>query len=427
MPDTETTPLPSAPSTEAPPKPPAARKRRLYFAAAVVLVSLPAILLFLLIRQHRVNFPFLDDWMFVHMFKKEAEGTLTIWDFFSAQMEHRMAFVRGVIMLFHHWWPTDWTMQMFFCWLLLVLTQVNVGILIKRTTGRPFLKWWPLLLLAAITLFSPVQYRIILWAMMFQVACPAFFLTGTLVALTSPWPLWLRWTVGVLCASCATQCFASGLLVWVLPLPLIWWGGGIRKPVARHIFGGLWLLAFGITLGLYFHGLKNEADPAFAYKQQIGDETLKSDMSGVLSQPERFVPYVLRFLGCHLGRGSSMPVMDASLLAGVASTVLYLGALAYLIVHWKREDLRARLLPWLALGAYSPLTGAMVAMGRMWASTSGENAIAPRYVIHAVPLMLGVLHQAGAAVVLMLATLNLWLVRRSQPRLFTSGRSPRGL
>ena len=47
--------------------------------------------------------------------------------------------------------------------------------------------------------------------------------------------------------------------------------------------------------------------------------------------------------------------------------------------------------------------------------------------IHAVPLMLGVLHQAGAAVVLMLATLNLWLVRRSQPRLFTSGRSPRGL
>ena len=47
--------------------------------------------------------------------------------------------------------------------------------------------------------------------------------------------------------------------------------------------------------------------------------------------------------------------------------------------------------------------------------------------IHAVPLMLGVLHQAGAAVVLILATLNLWLVRRSQPRLFTSGRSPRGL
>ena len=38
--------------------------------------------------------------------------------------------------------------------------------------------------------------------------------------------------------------------------------------------------------------------------------------------------------------------------------------------------------------------------------------------MHAVPLALGVLHQAGAAVVLGAATVNLWLVRRSQPRMF---------
>jgi cytochrome c oxidase assembly protein subunit 15 len=41
--------------------------------------------------------------------------------------------------------------------------------------------------------------------------------------------------------------------------------------------------------------------------------------------------------------------------------------------------------------------------------------------IHVVPLWLGGLHQAGAALVLALATANLWLVRRSQPRLFMSG------
>jgi len=47
--------------------------------------------------------------------------------------------------------------------------------------------------------------------------------------------------------------------------------------------------------------------------------------------------------------------------------------------------------------------------------------------IYAVPLWLGVLHQAGAALVLAAATLNLWLVRRSQARLFTSGPRSRGL
>lgn len=47
--------------------------------------------------------------------------------------------------------------------------------------------------------------------------------------------------------------------------------------------------------------------------------------------------------------------------------------------------------------------------------------------IHAVPLWLGALHQAGAALVLAAATVNLWLVRRSQPRLFISGPRSRGL
>lgn len=47
--------------------------------------------------------------------------------------------------------------------------------------------------------------------------------------------------------------------------------------------------------------------------------------------------------------------------------------------------------------------------------------------IHAVPLWLGALHQAGAALVLATATVNLWLVRRSQPRLFISGPRSRGL
>ena len=47
--------------------------------------------------------------------------------------------------------------------------------------------------------------------------------------------------------------------------------------------------------------------------------------------------------------------------------------------------------------------------------------------IHAVPLWLGGLHQAGAAVVLLVATVNLWLVRRSQPRLFMSGPRSMGL
>lgn len=47
--------------------------------------------------------------------------------------------------------------------------------------------------------------------------------------------------------------------------------------------------------------------------------------------------------------------------------------------------------------------------------------------VNAVPIWLGALHQAGAAIVLAVATVNLWLVLRSQPRLFMSGPRSMGL
>jgi hypothetical protein len=354
-------------------------------ATPCLLVAAPAIGLFLLIREHRVNIPFLDDWMFVHMFEKEKAGTLALSDFFMVQMEHRMAFVRALIMVFHKLWPTDYTMQMFLTWAFLVATWGNVALLLKRTTGAGFHALWPLLTLTGLVIFSPVQYRIVLWAMMFQVACPALFLSTALVALLSRWKPWARWTVVVLCASCATQCFASGILVWLLPLPLVWWGGTLADRKARAWFTGLLLAAFAVTMGLYFRNLTNEVEPAFAYKQGEED-TLRRDVKGFFTAPGKSAPYVLRFLGSHLARGSSVSLMDASLLIGGISLALYLGAAGWCVANWRREDLRVRLLPWLAFGAYSIGTGSMVAMGRMWASRSGNNAVTARYVIHAAPL-----------------------------------------
>ena len=60
---------------------------------------------------------------------------------------------------------------------------------------------------------------------------------------------------------------------------------------------------------------------------------------------------------------------------------------------------------------------AFVLAGLLWL----QAALGVVTLIHAVPLWLGALHQAGAALVLAAATVNLWLVRRSQPRLFMSG------
>jgi len=87
---------------------------------------------------------------------------------------------------------------------------------------------------------------------------------------------------------------------------------------------------------------------------------------------------------------------------------LLLGAVVYAVQAW-----RWRLAEGLGFAAF-------VLLGVI----SLQAVVGVLTLVHAVPIGLGVLHQAGAAVVLGVATWNLWLVRRSQPRLFSSG--PRG-
>lgn len=91
--------------------------------------------------------------------------------------------------------------------------------------------------------------------------------------------------------------------------------------------------------------------------------------------------------------------------------VLLLGGTAYAIQAW-----RWRLAEGLGAAAFA-------VAGALWL----QALLGVVTLVHAVPLWLGALHQAGAALVLATATVNLWLVRRSQPRLFTSGPRSRGL
>jgi len=85
--------------------------------------------------------------------------------------------------------------------------------------------------------------------------------------------------------------------------------------------------------------------------------------------------------------------------------LLVLGGTVYAVQAW-----RWKLAEGLGLAA-------MVVAGALWL----QAVMGVVTLVNVVPIWLGGLHQAGAALVLALATANLWLVRRSQPRLFMSG------
>ncbi|WP_447909688.1 COX15/CtaA family protein [Brevundimonas bullata] len=89
----------------------------------------------------------------------------------------------------------------------------------------------------------------------------------------------------------------------------------------------------------------------------------------------------------------------------IGAYLLLAGGTAYAIHAW-----RWRLAEGLGVSAF-------VLAGLLWLQ-AGLGVVT---LMHAVPITLGALHQALAALVLGAATVNLWLVRRSRPRLFMSG------
>ncbi|WP_298095869.1 COX15/CtaA family protein [Brevundimonas sp.] len=91
--------------------------------------------------------------------------------------------------------------------------------------------------------------------------------------------------------------------------------------------------------------------------------------------------------------------------------VLLIGGTLYAVQAW-----RWRLAEGLGAAAFA-------VAGALWL----QALLGIATLMSATPLWLGALHQAGAALVLATSTLNLWLVRRSQARLFTSGSRARGL
>ena len=359
-------------------------------ALKVLLILLPAVALALLIRKYQVNIPFLDDWMFADQLEKARNGKLNFAEFWKAQMEHRITFVRALIWLRDKIWPGDIRPQYWLSWFFLLGTGANIALLMRRTLG-PFREWWLLLALGSIIVFTPLLFQIVLWGMMFQVACLAFFLTGAMVILLSDkLPAWARFNLAMLCAACASLSFATGLQHWLLVLPLLLWAAPFATARQRGIFIAAWLAVFAAFAAFYFHNLKNEVDPAFSYG--AGEEqTMGTHVEGFLSAPMKGAQFIVAFLGGHLARGTSAATLDLARFLGALSLAAYLAIAALWLRDFRDAELRARWLPWLLLGAYSIGAAVLTAMGRAWTTSDGDSAIQARYIIHAIPLTIALL------------------------------------
>ena len=192
----------------------------------------------------------------------------------------------------------------------------------------------------------------------------------------------------------------------MLPLPVMLVCGAFGGSRDRIKFTMLWFAIMTVVFGIYAqvriqphdsvkgekiilplpggydvtYNLVNEVDRQFAYGQ--GKENVMArNLPYFLEHPAEDFEFVRVFSGVLLMRGAPGDTLIAAKWAG---TVLLggLAALAYFCWRWRKDRaLFPLLFALLCLGAYTPVTGVLVAMGRIWAGHS-YTALNVRYHAH---------------------------------------------
>lgn len=312
--------------------------------AALAFACVPA----WLILRYGVDVPYSDQWSIAHFFEKSARGTLTLADLYAQQNEYRQLFPHLIFVALGRLTGWDVRYEMFVSLLLACFVAWGVWRLGARTFADPLRRG--LLFLPACALnFSAMQYDNWLFGVQVVYFVPAAcVVAGLLFAYNEK--------VGTAAAIVACACLsavstfssANGLVAWlVLPPALLAARDGARANVRRWL--PLWCAGVVLCAAVYVGDYRHP-------------DTFP-ETSEALRHPLDALLYFVAYHGGPLAAGRR-PLLVA-LLAGAGALALYGAACAYVFRFRDGSGLVRRSMPWLMLGAYSLVTGALVTAGRV--------------------------------------------------------------
>jgi hypothetical protein len=250
----------------------------------------------------------------------------------------------------------------------------------------------PAVALAALLLFSPVQWWNWLFGIQVVVFLPLLMLVLALFVATGPRPLRFRIAIAAVCCLIATYSYANGMLTWFLVAPALF----ARREDRTARAAGSWIVMAGAAIALYFVGYHRPSN--------------SPSMLPALGRPFDVARFVLAFIGHPLAWS------DALWLNAI------LGALACgLFVFLAMRAGRAGL-PWTILAFYSLASAGVAALGRI--GMGEELAVEPRYTTFAIGLWIALVMLAAmtkmrgrAAAAILLLVLHGAAIHAAWPRL----------
>ena len=318
----------------------------------------PLLYLVFLVLRYSVPIPMLDDWEMVPLVTKAREGGLTFAALFEQQQEARTFFPKLLFILgaLKHW---DSRIEMMLSILICCVTSLGLYLLLAKA-GLSRVAKAAAFLLMVLLIFSPVQHELWLLASGFPSFVPALcvvwgiFVTQTRLSLAAKF--WLCLAL----AFFSSFTLSHGLLAWGLTFPLLF----ATRPVPHwKRWLGFWLLACAACATIYFWDFEARPDlPSFAPRKSLID----------------YGQYLAAFLGSGLARAGNEHPLTVSTVVGLVLLLAYLATAGRSLFRLRDQEYRARVLPWIALGAYSIGSGCLAALGRIeWGV---PQALESRYV-----------------------------------------------
>ncbi len=330
------------------------------------LIVAPFVFLLFMVNRNFVDILFWDEWDFVPTLARSYQGTLSFTDLWMQHNEHRPLLLRLVLLFLTRLSGWNTAFEIGFS-ILLALLLFGVILYQLSMTGRTLkINFTWLIPMVSLIVFSLVQAENWLWGWELVVFLNVVAVTAGIVLLhqlTS----WVRFLFALLCGIMATYSFATGILYWLIGLPIIILiAFGNKKLMLSRL--GVWSIAAGLTIFSYLYDYRT---PSYHPSPLLA-----------LEQPIQYVTYVLAYLGVPLTNGSVECVLRnvscretgiSSALVGSAGLIVFLALLLALRQHiqW------VRMMPYISLASFAILSALLTGIGRV--GFGFEQAITSRY------------------------------------------------
>jgi hypothetical protein len=311
------------------------------------------------VQRYAVSIPVLDDWEMVPLVTRAHQGTLKFYHLFAQQQESRTFFPRLLFVLFALKRPWDGRVAMMLSILICCLTSLEIYFLLRKSALSVITAAGAFLMMVLL-IFSPVQEELWLLASGFPSFVPALCVVSGLLVVRASFGIATKFCLCVALAVLGSFSLASGLFVWGLTFPLLFL---TQRIPAWKRWLGFWLLACALGAATYFWHFEARPDlPRFAPPRS----------------PLDYLQYLLAFLGSGLARSGTPYPLGASIAVGAVLLLGYLGLFGYYVLRCREREHWARILPWIALGAYAIGNGCLAALGRI--AWGVPQALESRYV-----------------------------------------------